>query len=170
MRWTAFSLVAAITMMGALSYIGPASKQTGGGAASVSPVFVTKIPDGYRDWKLVSVAHEAGSLNDIRAILANDVGIKAYREAKLPYPEGTIIARIAWNYVASDENNKVFGGEQSFVAGGPTAAHLQFMVKDSKKYAATGGWGFGQFDKDGKPVDAPELKPCYPCHQPVKDR
>jgi len=167
MKWAAFSLVPVVMVAGVLVHIARASGQTG---PEVAPAFVTKIPDGYRDWKLVSVAHEAGSANDIRAILANDVGIKAYREKKLPYPEGTIIARIAWSYVASEENNKVFGREQSFVAGAPTGAHLQFMVKDSKKYAATGGWGFGQFDKDGKAVDAAELKPCFPCHQPVKER
>src|SRR5678815_3078622 len=80
-------------------------------------VYVTQIPDGYRDWKLVSVAHEAGNLNDIRAILGNDAAIKAYRENKLPFPDGTIIARIAWKYVPSEENNKVFGRDQSFVAG-----------------------------------------------------
>jgi hypothetical protein len=74
-----------------------------------SPIFVTEIPPGYRDWRFISVAHEEGDLNDIRAILGNDVAINAYREGKLPFPEGTIIARIAWDYVPSEENNKVFG-------------------------------------------------------------
>jgi hypothetical protein len=82
-----------------------------------TPIFVTKIPAGYRDWKLVSVAHEAGELNDIRAILGNDEAIKAYREGKLPFPEGAIVGRIAWRYVPSEENNKIFGRDQSFVAG-----------------------------------------------------
>jgi hypothetical protein len=161
-----FSVVLALVMAGIAAHSVHASGQAGAATSSI----VTKIPAGYRDWKLVSVAHEAGSLNDIRAILANEVGIKAYRDGKLPFPDGTIIARIAWDYTASDENNKIFGREQSFVAGGPTATHLQFMVKDSKKYSATGGWGFGQFNKDGKPADAAELRPCFPCHQPVKDR
>jgi hypothetical protein len=66
---------------------------------------------------LISVAHEAGSLDDLRAILGNDVAIKAYRERKLPFPNGTIIARLAWSYVPSEENDKVFGHPQSFVAG-----------------------------------------------------
>ena len=89
------------------------------------------------------MAHEEGNLNDLRALLGNDVAIKAYREGKLPFPDGTIIARLAWSYVPSEENNKVFGRSQSFVAG--PATNVQFMVKDSKKYAATGGWGFAQF-------------------------
>jgi hypothetical protein len=46
-------------------------------AQESSPIFATEIPPGYRDWKVVSVAHEAGNLNDIRAILGNDIAIKA---------------------------------------------------------------------------------------------
>jgi hypothetical protein len=127
--------------------------------------FGMTIPPGYRDWKLISVAHEAGGLNDIRAILGNDVAIKAYRGKKLPFPDGTIIARLAWNYVPSEENNKVFGREQSFVAGPPT--NVQFMVKDSRKYPATGGWGFAQFT-DGKPINEAVSKTCFSCHEPAK--
>jgi len=44
------------------------------------------------------------------------------------------------------------------------------MVKDSKKYAATGGWGYAQFDKDGKPGPESDLKACFPCHQAVEAR
>jgi hypothetical protein len=134
------------------------------------PIFGIKIPPGYRDWKLVSVAHEEGKLNDIRAILGNDIAIKAYREQQLPFPDGAIIARIAWNYVSSEENNKAFRRPQSFVAGPAPPWHLQFMVKDSKKFAATGGWGFAQFDQDGKPAAEAPLKTCFPCHEPVKAR
>ena len=55
------------------------------------------------------MAHEEADLNDIRAILGNDTAIRAYREGKLPFPDGTIIARLAWSYVPSEENDKVFG-------------------------------------------------------------
>ena len=55
------------------------------------------------------MAHEEGSLNDLRAILGNDVAIKAYREANSPFPDGTVIARLAWKCVPSEENNQVFG-------------------------------------------------------------
>jgi hypothetical protein len=140
----------------------------GQGGESLAPLFVKEIPPGYRDWKLISVAHEEGTLNDIRAILGNDIAIKAYRENSLPFPEGTIIARLAWNYVASEENNKTFGRRQSFVAGHPTNG-VQFMIKDSKKYAATGGWGFAHFN-DGKPADEAFMQSCFPCHQAIKAR
>src|SRR5262249_46562939 len=96
--------------------------------------------------------------------------IKAYREGTLPLPDGSIIARIAWNYVPSEENNKIFGRNQSFIAGDPPEWYLQFMVKDSKKYSATGGWGYGQFDKDGKPAPAAMMTTCFPCHQHVEAR
>jgi hypothetical protein len=132
-----------------------------------APIFGITVPPGYRDWKLISVAHEAGNLNDLRAVLGNDVATRAYQEKKIPFPDGTIIARLAWNYVPSEENNKVFGRDQSFVAGSPT--NVQFMVKDSTKYAATGGWGFAQF-KNGKPDDKADLKTCFPCHQSIKAR
>jgi hypothetical protein len=89
---------------------------------------------------LISVAHEEGDLNDLRAILGNDIAIKAYRDGKLPFPDGTIIARLAWSYVPLEESSEAFGRLQSFVPGPPKNG-VQFMVKDSKKYASTGGWG-----------------------------
>src|ERR1700684_4417850 len=83
------------------------------------------------------------------------------------FPDGTMIVRLAWSYVPSEENNKVFGRAQSFVAGAPI--NIQLMVKDSKKYAATGGWGCAQFT-DGKPADEALHKTCFPCHEPGKAR
>ena len=162
MNRTAYLLGAAVALTSVLFYMAHAS---GNADEEADPIFGIKIPPGYRDWRVISVAHEEGSNNDLRAVLGNDVAIKAYREGKLPYPDGTIIARLAWNYVSSEQNNKVFGRAQSFVAGAPI--NVQFMVKDSVKYAATGGWGFAQF-KDGKPADATLLKTCFPCHQPFK--
>jgi len=160
----AFLLVAVAALAVMVAEFTPTS---GHADEQASAIFGIKIPPGYRDWKLISVAHEEGNLNDLRALLGNDVAITAYRKGKLPFPDGTIIARLAWGYVPSEENNKVFGRAQSFVAGSPT--NVQFMVKDSTKYAATGGWGFAQF-KDGKPADEALLQTCFPCHEPVKAR
>jgi len=160
--------VAVASLVGVVAFLATTSRD--GTAQEAAPIFVTKIPPGYRDWKVVSVAHEEGDLNDIRAVLGNDVAINAYRAGKLPFPEGAIVGRIAWSHVPSEENNKSFGRAQSFVAGAPTAYYLQFMVKDSKKYAATGGWGYSSFDKDGKPSPESDMKTCFPCHQAIKDR
>jgi hypothetical protein len=116
----------------------------------------------------VSVAREEAPFEDIRAILGNDKAIKSYRKQKPLFPDGAIIARLAWSYDQSEENNKVFGRPQSFVAGHPKNG-VQFMVKDSRTYAATGGWGYGHFD-DGKSADEAMLKTCFPCHQAVASR
>ena len=106
-------LVAFATLAGVVVFTPTTSRNVT--AQESLPMFVTKIPAGYRDWRFISVAHEEGELNDIRTILGNDKAIDAYRTGKLPFPEGTIIARIAWKHVPSEENNKIFGREQSFV-------------------------------------------------------
>ena len=165
MRRIVVVLVAVGALGDLVADMAPASAQADGEAA---PIFGVKMPSGYRDWRLVSVAREEGNLDDLRAILGNDVAIKAYREGQLPYPDGTIIARLAWSYVPSEENNKAFGRRQSFVAGPPKNG-VQFMVKDSRKYGATGGWGFAQFD-DGKPADEAVHNTCFSCHEPAKAR
>src|SRR5882672_6277111 len=165
MRRMVFVLVAVVALAGVVAYMAPASGQADGEAA---PIFGVKIPPGYRDWRLISVAHEEGDLNDLRAILGNDVAIKAYQEGKLPFPDGTIIARLAWSYDPLEESEKAFGRRQSFVAGPPKNG-VQFMVKDSRKYASTGGWGFAHFN-DGKPADEAFMQSCYPCHKKIKSR
>ena len=123
MKRIVFVLVTVIALAGVVAYMVPASGQAGGEAA---PIYGITIPRGYRDFKLISVAREEGNLNDIRAQLGNDITIKAYRDGKLPFPDGTIIAAIHWEYAASEENNKVFGRVQSYVAGSPK--NMQFMI------------------------------------------
>ena len=123
-------------------------------------------------WSPWAASRQATS-KQLRAQLGNDIAIKAYREGKLPFPDGAIIAALHWNEVSSEENDKVLAigfpgaGLQSFVAG--SAVNVQFMVKDSKKYAATDGWGFADFT-NGKPGDEALHKTCYPCHKLGKDR
>jgi hypothetical protein len=163
-----YVLLSAATLLGAVAFTAIASRNAT--AQQASPIFVTTIPSGYRDWKVVSVAHEAGDLNDIRAVLGNDIAVQAYRAGTLPFPEGAIVGRIAWSHVSSAENDKSFGRQQSFVAGAPTEFYLQFMEKDSKKYAVTGGWGYSSFGKDGKPSAESAMKTCFPCHEAIKDR
>jgi hypothetical protein len=159
--------VAVVALVGVVACIAPASGQADEEGA---PIFVDKIPPGYRDWRLISVAQEEGNLHDIRAILGNDVAIMAYREGKLPFPDGTIIAAVHWRHLPSEENNKIFGRSQSFIAGPATS--VQFMIKDSHKYAATGGWGFGHFNgrDEKKPGEKALLQTCFPCHNAFKAR
>jgi Cytochrome P460 len=125
------------------------------GAGDASPIFGVKIPAGYRQWAMVAVSSET-AFDEFRGILGNAVAVKAYANGDLPFPDGTILAKLAWKRVPSSE----FSG--AFVPGSPTT--VQIMVKDSKKYASTGGWGFGRFI-GGKPVDEAQHKTCFACHQ-----
>lgn len=85
----------------------------------------------------------------------------AYRKGALPFPDGAILAKLGWKHVPSDTFNGVF-------APGPGTS-VQFMVKDTKKYATTGGWGFGEFVA-GKPVSEAKHRACFACHEAhVKD-
>ncbi len=137
-------------------------------AGDAAPIYGIELQRGYRDWPLISVAREEGALDDIRGVLGNDVALRAYREGTLPFPDGSVIARLAWSLVASDENNAAFGREQSFVAGAAKNG-VQFMVKDSRKYASSGGWGYAHFD-DGKPASEAMHQTCHPCHQAIAAR
>jgi Cytochrome P460 len=111
--------------------------------SDVSPIYGVKIPAGYRDWQLIAVnqLHFAGKGEQLRAQLGNDIAIKAFKEGTLPFPDGAIIAAVHWTRVEPGDNNKVldvpFPGTESYVIG--SLVNLQFMVKDSRKYAATGG-------------------------------
>jgi hypothetical protein len=124
-------------------------------AEGSSPIFGVVIPDGYRQWELIAPSEEADPLNEVRAILGNAVAVAAYRKGTLPFPDGAILAKLAWRRTPSNEF------AQAFVPGAATT--VQFMVKDSKKYAATVGLGFGRFI-GGKPADEAQHKTCFGCH------
>src|SRR5580704_388154 len=98
MKQIALLLVAVATVGGVAAFMAPAS---GGAADDAVPIFGIKIPPGYRDWRLVSVAHEEGTLHSFAAILGNDVAIKAYRDGTLPFPDGTIIAALHYGHTPS---------------------------------------------------------------------
>jgi hypothetical protein len=144
--------------------------------SNASPIYGVTLPAGYRNWRLISVKQltgEGGKLKQLRAQLGNDIAMRAFREGKLPFPDGAIIAALHWNEVSSDADNKVLatgfpgaGLESSFA--GP-AVNVQFMVKDLKKYAASGGWGYADFT-NGKPGNEALHEKCFPCHLPAKDR
>jgi hypothetical protein len=151
------------------------AKETPAAGNNAAPIYGVTIPQGYRDWRLISVKRltgAGGKLKQLRAELGNDLAIAAYREGKLPFPDGAIIAALHWDEASSDADNQVLAagfpglGLESTFAG--AAVNVQFMVKDSKKYAASGGWGFADFT-NGKPGDLALHEKCFPCHAPGKD-
>jgi len=138
------------------------------------------LPSGFRDWALISVAAVGPPVNDIRAKLGNDIAIGDLRQGTIPYRDGAIIARLAWKQTTDPQTNNAIQAQaqqlglsaeaigkllsQTFVAG--PSINVQLMVKNSQKYASTGGWGFAQFT-NGKP-DAIAPRTCFACHEPGK--
>ena len=123
---------------------------------AVSPIFGISIPEGYRNWTLIAVSHRTDNKDELRAVLGNPSAAEALRKGTLPLPDGAMLAKLAWKREPMPE----FQG--AFKPG--ASPRLEFMVKDSKKYASTGGWGFARFI-DGKPADEATHKTCFPCHE-----
>jgi hypothetical protein len=166
-----FSSFAAATLAGTVAAcVAPGPGKVVG---EPSPIYGVTIPPGYRDWKVIAVDQllVPGGTDQLRAQLGNEIAIKTFKEGRLPFPDGAIVAAIHWTRVPSGDNDNVlaseFPGAQSFVIG--STVNIQLMVKDSKKYAASGGWGFADF-KDGKPASEALHSACFACHMPAKDR
>jgi hypothetical protein len=177
MRGIALAAVAVTAAAGAGAYIESAAGQPDG---EVTPIYGIRIPVGHRDWRLISVKQligkqlsgAGGALGQLRAQLGNDPAIKAFRDGTLPFPDGAIIAALHWREGSSEADN------QDLAAGFPglglessagAAVNVQFMVKDSKKYAASRGWELADFHKL-KPGDEALHAKCFSCHLPAKDR
>jgi hypothetical protein len=174
MRRSAYLLLAVLAASCFVASLSPASGQAD---EPSSPIYGVTIPAGYRDWKLIAVSEiAAGEKSQLRAEFGNDIAIKAFKDGTLPFPDGSIVIAQHWTKDSSPGNDKVLSmvpmvaglnSPKSFVPG--SFINMQIMVKDSKKYAASGGWGFADF-KDGKPGDEALHKTCFPCHEPAKDR
>lgn len=126
------------------------------GTPSASPIYGVTIPEGYRGWELIAPALEGEPLNELRAVVGNPIAVRAYREGRLPFPDGSILVKLAWHREQSPEF------DPASVPGAATT--VQVMVKDSRRYAATGGWGFGRFI-DGVAVDRAQHETCFACHE-----
>ena len=143
---------------------------SGGTAISAQDKYTVRVPNGlafsefrgFEDWATVAVS-QAGDL--IEVIVANPVMIKAYRGGVpgngKPFPDGSKMAKIHWK------------AKQSSEAPNPTTVpdtlhDIDFMVRDSKRFANTGNWGYAQFNYDAastafKP-DGTGTDCGYACH------
>jgi len=122
------------------------------------------MPDGYKDWRLIASSLRSDN-NTMRVILGNDIAINAARGGKTnPWPDGTTFAKLVWkNRTHEKWPTAIIPGD--FV-------HAEFMIKDSKKYASTGGWGFARWlGMEQRPYgkDPEFVQECFGCHTPVKD-
>ena len=154
MKLTYLTVMSAAIAAAAVICAGVARGDAGNGGAS--PIYGVKLPEHYRQWSLIAPAQEAAPLEELRAVLGNDLAIKAYQDSTLPFPDGTVLVKLAWKHVQSPEF------EPASIPGAATT--VQVMVKDSKKYAASGGWGFGRF-VNGVPADEAQHQTCFACHQ-----
>jgi hypothetical protein len=121
-----------------------------------SPIYGVQILAEYRQWEMIAPSHEAGGFSELRGILGNAIAVQAYRDGTLPFPDGAMMAKLAW----APEPSAEFAG--AFVPGHATT--VQIMVKDSTKYAATGRWGVGRFI-GGAAVDRAQHETWFGCHQ-----
>ncbi|MDA9399738.1 cytochrome P460 family protein [Bradyrhizobium sp. CCBAU 45389] len=150
------AVVLLVVLLTCVPYLVTIALAEGPAPANASPIFGVTIPPGYKQWELIAPAEEAAPLDELRAVLGNQTAVDAYQAGKLPFPDGTILVKRAWKRKQSPEF------ASATIPGAATT--VQVMVKDSKKYASTGGWGFGRFI-DGKPVDEAQHRTCWGCHE-----
>ena len=142
-----------VVLLAAAGILFPALPVATAADIAVAPTGVT-IPKGYRNWSVVAPS-QRDDMDEIRVILGNSIAMKAYRSKQLPFPDGAILAKLVWKRAKSAEF------DNTFVPG--ESVKVEIMVKDAKKYASTGGWGFGRF-VNGKPADEKQHATCWPCH------
>jgi hypothetical protein len=122
MKWIGLVLSTVAALAGVNGGMSLASGQDAGEAA---PIYGIKIPAGYRDWEFITVKQLLipGMTDQLRAQLGNEIAIKAFKEGKVPFPDGSIIAALHWTRIPAEADDKVlagpFPGAQSFIVGSP---------------------------------------------------
>ena len=155
----------------------------GGSAISAQDKYTLKVPNGlsfsefkgYEAWQLVSISQD-GPL--VAAVLANPAMINAYQSGVpgngKPFPDGSKMAKVHW----TPKKMETFPGA---TVPGPQQ-NVDFMVKDSKRFADSGGWGYGVFEYDAasdtfkpgtmadKPPQGNDARCGFTCHTQVKTK
>ena len=156
----------------------------GGRAISAQDKYTLQIPGGlafaefkgYEGWPVIAISENGGK---IAVIMGNSVMIDAFKEGVpgngKPFPDGARMAKIHW----TPKKQEAYPG-QPMVPG--TQHDVDFMVKDSKRFADSGGWGWGAFEYDaaantfrvGNLKDSPpqgnDAKCGFACHKAAKDQ
>jgi len=152
-------------------------------ALAAQDKYTVKVPNGlafsefrgYEAWQVISISQD-GSL--VAAILGNPAMIQAFQSGipgnGKPFPDGAKMVKVHW----TPKKMETFPA-----ATVPGAQHdVDLMVKDSKRFADSGGWGYGVFEYDAasdtfrpgtsadKPPQANDAKCGYTCHTTVKTR
>ena len=157
---------------------------SGAAIAAAQDKYAVKVPGGlgfsdfkgYETWEVISVSHGGENL---AAILGNPVMIEAYKSGipgnGKPFPDGARMAKVHWT---AKKNESLPG--QPWTSG--AQADVDFMLKDAKRFADSGGWGYAVFKydaasdaftpatKDSKPPQGNDAKCGFACHSRVKTR
>jgi hypothetical protein len=153
-------------------------------AISAQDKYSLKVPNGlafsefkgYEGWQVISVSHNGDKL---AVILGNPAMIDAYKAGVPgngnPFPDGAKMAKIHWIPVKKES----YPGPPLV----PSTQHdVDFMVKDSKRFSDSGGWGYGEFEYDAasatfrpgtltdQPPQSNDAKCGFACHTIVKQR
>jgi len=167
---------------------GVAAFVTAAGASSLSAQdqdkYSRKVPGGlalaefkgYETWEVVSVSQGAPGI--LAVIMANPTMIAAYKAGSpgngKPWPDGARMAKVHYN------TKKLETFSAATVAG--SLHDIDFMVKDSKRFADSGGWGYAAFLYDtlankyspattaAMPPQGNDAKCGFGCHATVKTR
>ena len=131
---------------------------------------------GYESWQVIAISHNG---NTLAAILGNPVMIDAYKSGVpgngKPFPDGAKMVKVHWNA-------KVDAGEPGAPTVPGTQHDVDLMVKDSKRFAESGGWGYGAFEYEAasntftpatlkdKPPQGNDAKCGFACHTAVKSK
>jgi len=122
-----------------------------------------EIPNNYKNWQMIAVSHRTDN-QTLRVILGNPLAVKAAKQGKTkPWPDGAILAKIVWK----DSDHPLW--QAATVPD--TLVHAEFMIKDSKNFFTTEGWGFARWSgMEQKPYgkDASFAYECLSCHRPAK--
>jgi hypothetical protein len=176
-------LVSKSTRMGMIAVVTALVSALGTSAMSAQDKYTVKVPGGlafaefkgYEGWHLVSISQDGPA---IAAILANPTMITAYKSGYpgngKAWPDGSKMAKIHWN------PTKMETFPAATVPG--TLHDVDFMVKDSKRFADSGGWGWAAFEYDNKsgtftpadttakPPQGNDAKCGFGCHTIVQKR
>jgi Cytochrome P460 len=172
------------TAFTAILIIAAALAALGGAAISAQDKYTLQVPGGlafadfrgYESWPVIAVSENGGK---IAVIMGNTVMIDALKEGVpangKPFPDGARMAKVHW----IPKKQEAYPG-QPMVPG--TQHDVDFMVKDSKKFADSGGWGYAEFEYDApsdvfrpgnandEPPQANDAKCGYACHTIVQSR
>lgn len=127
---------------------------------------------GYETWQVIAPSYRPDK-KEVRYILGNAVIVEAYKKGAgmggMAFPDGSMLVKVAY----SETKNPAFPDALEPAV----LQRIEFMVKDSKRFAATGGWGYARFVYHAATDtytpyggDASFANECYQCHTLVKDR